>query len=60
VHSEEIATQRACVEREQNEKDKDVLDEDDPLRESPAAIAERVWQFTTIKELLTSATLGTS
>lgn len=57
---EEIATQRACVEREQNEKDKDVLDEDDPLRESPAAIAERVRQFTTIKELLTAATLGTS
>jgi hypothetical protein len=48
------------IERERNEKDEDVLNEDDPLRESPAKIAERVRQFTMIKELLTATTLGTS
>ena len=57
---DEIAAQLTRIERERNEKDKDVLDEDDPLRESPATIAERVRQFTTIKELLTATTLGTS
>ena len=48
------------IERERNEKDEDVLNEDDPLRESPVKIAERVRQFTRIKELLTVTTLGTS
>ena len=45
---------------ERAQRDLDVLDEDDPLRESPAAAAERIRQFTLIKELLTATTLGTS
>jgi len=57
---DEIGAQLTRIEREQNEKDEDVLNEDDPLRESPAKIAERVRQFTMIKELLTATTLGTS
>jgi hypothetical protein len=57
---EEIGARLTRIERERNEKDEDVLNEDDPLRESPAKIAERVWQFTRIKELLTATTLGTS
>ena len=48
------------IERERNEKDEEVLNEDNPLRESPVKIAERVRQFTRIKELLTVTTLGTS
>ena len=60
VHSEEIRAQLTRIERERNEKDEDVLDEDDPHRESPVKIAERVRQFTRIKELLTATTLGTS
>jgi len=36
------------------------LDEDDSFRESPAAAAERIRQFTLIKELLTATTLGAS
>jgi hypothetical protein len=58
--SEEIGTHLTRIEREQNQKDKDVLDEDDPLRESPATIAERARRFATIEELLTTTTLGTS
>ena len=57
---EQIGAQLTRIKRERNEKDEDVLDEDDPLRESPAKIAERVRQFTRIKELLTATTLGTS
>jgi hypothetical protein len=57
---EEIAAQLARMEREWNEKDSDIPDENDPFSESPAATAERVRQFATIKELLTAATLGTS
>ena len=57
---EEIGAQLTRIERERNQKDKDVLDEDNPLRESPATIAERARQFMTIKELLTATTLGTS
>ena len=41
-------------------REEDVLDEDDPLGEDPASIAERARQFMTIKELLTATTLGTS
>ena len=41
-------------------KEIDVLEEDDPLRESSAAAVERVRQFMLIKELLTATTLGTS
>jgi hypothetical protein len=57
---EEIGAQLTRIERERNQKDEDVLDDDYPLRESPAKITERVRQFTMIKELLTAATLGTS
>jgi hypothetical protein len=57
---EEIGTHLAQIERAQNEKDADVLEDDDPLRESPAAVAERVRQFMLIKELLTTTMLGTS
>ena len=41
-------------------KDVEVVDEDDPFRESPAAAMERGRQFALIKELLTATTLGTS
>jgi hypothetical protein len=58
--SEEIAAHLTRIEGELNEKNEDILDEDDPFRESPAAVAERARQFTMIKELLTAATLGTS
>jgi hypothetical protein len=57
---DEIGAHLAQIERSQNEKDIDVLEEDDPLRESPAAAAERLQQFMLIKELLTATTLGTS
>jgi hypothetical protein len=58
--SEEIAAHLTRIERELNENNQDILDEDDPFRESPAAVAERARQFTTIKESLTAATLGAS
>jgi hypothetical protein len=58
--SEEIAAELTRIERELNEKNEDFLDEDDLLRVSPVTVAERARQFTTIKELLTAATLGTS
>jgi hypothetical protein len=54
------AAQLTRMEHERNAKDEDVPDEDDPLRESLASIAERARQFMTIKELLTATTLGTS
>jgi len=57
---EEIAAQLTRSEHERNEKDEDVLGEDDLLRESPANIVERARQFMTIKELLTATALGTS
>lgn len=57
---DKIGAHLAQIERAQSEQDVDVLDEDDPLRESPAAAAERIRQFTLIKELLTATTLGTS
>ena len=56
---DEIGAHLAQIERSQNEKDVDIL-EDDLLRESPAAAAERVQQFMLVKELLTATTLGTS
>ena len=56
----EIQEQLAHIEQEQNEGDTKALQEDDPLRESPAAAAERVQRFSLIKELLTATTLGTS
>jgi DNA-binding SARP family transcriptional activator len=57
---DEIAAHLAQIERAQAEKDVEVVDEDDPFRESPAATAERVRRFNLIKELLTATTLGTS
>ena len=58
---DEIGAHLAQIERSQNEKDVDVLEEgDDLLRESPAAAAERVQQFMLVKELLTAIVLGTS
>ena len=57
---EEIGAQLMRIEREQNQEEEDVLDEDDPLGEDPASIAERARQFMTIKELLIATTLGTS
>jgi hypothetical protein len=57
---DEIGAHLAQIERAQSERTADVLDEDDPLRESPAAVAERTRQFKLIKELLTATALGTS
>ena len=36
------------------------MEEDDPLREGPAAVAECIQQFMLVKELLTAPILGTS
>jgi DNA-binding SARP family transcriptional activator len=57
---DEIAAHLAQIERAQAEKDVEVVDEDDPFRESPAAAMERGRQFALIKELLTVVTLVTS
>ena len=57
---DEIGAHLAQIERAPNENDIDVLEEDDPLRESPAEAEERVRQFLLIKELLTATMLGTS
>jgi len=54
---DEMGAHLEQIERAQSEQDVDVLD---PLRESPATAAERIRQFTLIKELLTATTLGTS
>jgi hypothetical protein len=55
---EEIGTHLARIEQAQKENDVDDLD--DLLREDPTAVAEQVRQFRLIKELLTATTLGTS
>jgi DNA-binding SARP family transcriptional activator len=57
---DEIEAQLAKIERAQAEMDVEVLDEDDPFRESAAAATERRRQFSLIRDLLTVATLGTS
>ena len=57
---DEISAQLAQIERSQNERNVDVLEEDDLLREGPAAVAECVQQFMLVKELLTAPMLGTS
>ena len=57
---DEIGTHLARIERARSEQHADVLEEDDPLRESPAAVAEQIRQFSLIKELLTATALGTS
>ena len=56
----EIAAHLEKFERVQAEKDLEVLDEDDPFGESPAAATERGRQLALIKESLIVATLGTS
>ena len=55
-----IGAQLAQIERSQNERNVDVLEEDDLLGEGPAAVAECVQQFMLVKELLTAPMLGTS
>jgi hypothetical protein len=58
---DEIGAQLAQIERSQNERNVDVLEEeDDLLREGPDAVAEYVQQFMLVKELLTAPMLGTS
>ena len=56
---DEIGAQLAQIERSQDERNVDVLEED-LLREGPAAVAEYVQQFMLVKELLTAPMLGTS
>jgi len=55
---DEIGAQLAQIERSQNERKADVLEEDD--LEGPAAVEEYVQQFMLVKELLTAPKLGTS
>ena len=57
---DEIGAHLAQIERAPNKNHIDVLEEDDPLRESPTAAEARVRKFLLIKELLTATTLGTS
>ena len=57
---DEILTHLAQMEHEQNKENWDVSEEDDPLREGPAAAVEHVRQFMMIKELLTMTRLGIS
>jgi hypothetical protein len=57
---DDIRTHIARVEWEQRNRDADIEEDDELLRDSPAAAAERARQLTTIKELLTAAELGTS
>jgi len=60
---EELQTHIARIEHErmaQEALSAEIEEEDDPFREIPEAAAERAWQFSTIKELLTAAELGTS
>jgi hypothetical protein len=58
--AEEIGAQVTRIERERSQKEEGILDEDDPVGEDPAGIAERARRFATVKELLTATTLGTS
>jgi len=57
---EEMRTHITRLEREQSKKAGESLEEDELHRESPIAAAERLRQFATVKELLTSTKLGTS
>jgi hypothetical protein len=64
---QEMRTHLARIEREQteyaengDEEDDEFDDDEELIRESPAATAERARQFAIIKELLTAAELGTS
>jgi hypothetical protein len=65
---QEMRTHLARIEREQNEydagdnneEDNELDEEDELMRKSPAAAAERTRQFANINELLTTEELGTS
>lgn len=57
---DEILMHLAQMEYKQNKQIWDISQEDDPLRESPAAAVEHVQQFMMIKDLLTMMRLGTS
>ena len=60
---EELQTHIARMEHERMTREAlsaEIEEEDDPFRESPDAAAERARQFSTMKELLTAAELGTS
>jgi len=56
----DILMHLAQMEHKQNKQIWDISQEDDPLRESPAAAVQHVRQFMMIKELLTTTGLGTS
>jgi hypothetical protein len=59
---EELQTHIARIEHQRmaREASAEIEEEDDPFGETPEAAAERAGQFSTIKELLTAAELGTS
>jgi hypothetical protein len=57
---QEMRTHLARIEREQTEYAAENDDDDELIRESPAAASERARQFAIVKELLTAAELGTS
>jgi hypothetical protein len=59
---QEMRTHLARIEREQTEyaAENDDEEDDELIRESPAATAERARQFAIVKELLTASELGTS
>lgn len=60
---EELQTHIARIEHErmvQEALSAEIEEEDDPFRESAETAAERARQFSTLKELLTAAELGTS
>ena len=58
--TQEMRTHITRIEREQSKNDIDVQEPSEMIPESPAAASERARQFATIKELLTTADLGTS
>jgi hypothetical protein len=64
--ADEIGSHLAVIERAQNEKDidvvedGDVVEEEDIFPENPAAVEARVRRFIFVKDLLTATTLGTS
>ena len=47
---DEIGAQLAQIDRSQNERNVNVLEEDDLPREGPAAVAECVQQFMLVKD----------
>lgn len=57
---DEILMHLAQMEYKQSKQIWDISQEDNPLRESPAAAVQHVRQFMMIKELLTMTGLGIS